>query len=151
VPNVFFNLEPGMHSISSRREAFYLSNFFARTCTPATADVQLASLTDQVKAHKRSKNKTAFRKRSRRNDDDVEVDDEEEEEDDEEDDDEDDNDDEVSEALRQSLASRTPAAEEQIARVRQFVEMGFEEEKVRNILAACEWDSEAALTTLLSS
>ena len=80
----------------------------------------------------------------------MEVDDEEDEED-EEDDEEDDDDDEVSEALRQSLADRTPAAEEQIARVRQFVEMGFEEEKVRNILAACEWDSEAALTTLLSS
>ena len=143
MPNVSFNLESGTHGISSRREALCLSNFFSRTCTPATADVQLASLTEKVAAHKRSKNETASRKSRRRNDDDVEVDDEEGEEDG--------NDDEVSEAIRQSLASSSPDAEEQRARVRQFVEMGFEEEKVRNILVACEWDSEAALTTLLSS
>jgi SOS response regulatory protein OraA/RecX len=124
-------------------EAIYLSNFFARSCTPAPADVQLASLTRIVDARKRRKNGIAGRKRRRRDDDVDEIEEEEDEEDDE--------DEQFKEALRQSLASKPPDAEEQRSKVRQFVDMGFEEEKVRSVLAACDWDTEVTLTTLLAA
>merc|ERR1719171_2731454 len=142
VPNVSLNLEPGTHMIG-HLEAIYLSNFFARSCTPAPADVQLASLTRIVDARKRRKNGIAGRKRRRRDDDVDEIEEEEDEEDDE--------DEQFKEALRQSLASKPPDAEEQRSKVRQFVDMGFEEEKVRSVLAACDWDTEVTLTTLLAA
>jgi predicted esterase len=139
VPNVSLNLEPGTHLVGAQ-EAVYLSNFFARSCTPAPADVQLASLLERAEARKR-KNGAASRKRRRRNDDD--DDDDEEYEDDS-------NDEEFKKAIRQSLANKIPDPEEQRVKVRQCVEMGFEEAKVRNILAACDWDIEATLDQLMS-
>jgi hypothetical protein len=140
VPNVSLSLEPGTHMIGYQ-EAMYLSSFFSRLVPPAPADVQLASLTEQLEARKR-KNGAAGRGKRRRRDEDAEEAD---------DDDEDDEEENFKEAIRQSMMNSAPDAEEQQTKVRQFIDMGFEEEKVKGILAACDWDYETTLTTLLSS
>jgi phospholipase/carboxylesterase len=143
VPNVSLNLETGTHEISYAKEGAYLTSFFARSCTPAPASVQLASLSKQIEARKRTKSAKVSRKSRRLSNDTYEACEDEDEDDD--------ADAEFRESIKQSLVNDTTHQYNTRAKLRRIVDMGFEKEKVRDTLAACEWDSGAALTTLFSA